>query len=70
MKEKNFLFIQLLDSFMSYWRDKKVMFKLACGRRIKVIAFICILKQDVLQNRVHKRLKIRPSVFNLKLKSS
>lgn len=45
------------------------MFNHACGRRIMImIAFICIRKLEVLQNRDHKRLKIRPSVFNLKLK--
>ena len=45
------------------------MFNLACGRRIMImIAFICILKLEVLQNRVHLRLKIRPSILNLKLK--
>lgn len=45
------------------------MFNLACGRRIMImIAFICILKLEVLQNRVHKCLKIRPSMLNLKLK--
>ena len=45
------------------------MFNLACGKRIMImIAFICILKLEVLQNRVHLRLKIRPSILNLKLK--
>ena len=46
-----------------------MMFNLACGRRIMImIAFICILKLEVLQKRVHLRLKIRPSILNLKLK--
>lgn len=46
-----------------------MIFNLACGRRIIImIASICILKLEVLQNRVHKRLKIRPSILNLKLK--
>ena len=63
------VFIRLLDSFVSYWYDEKMVFNLACGRRIMImIAFICILKLEVLQNRVHKCLKIRPSILNLKLK--
>ena len=32
-----------------------------------MIAFVCILKLEVLENRVHLRLKIRPSILNLKL---
>ena len=46
-----------------------MIFNLACGRRIIImIASICILKLEVLRNRVHKRLKITPSILNLKLK--
>ena len=46
-----------------------MLFNLACGRRIMImIAFICILKLEVLQKRVHLHLKIRPSILNLKLK--
>ena len=41
-KKMFFLFIWLLDSFVSYWYDEKMMLNLACGRRIIRIAFIFV----------------------------